>query len=336
AAGGLGYLALQAGGQMPQAALVFAMAMGFSASVGFGVAADFARYFALGHSHLHATAAAGHAAIAPGAFAILTGVAYFAVNSFNTNYNAVDWSALWVGFASLVIGVAVAVCAVVGSIALSAQNEQNAVDENHRQRLFAKAWKPVRLAAPPATAAAVVAIAAVFGLIAVFEAGAPNMWSLSVFLFLVWIAAGVCFVSLRAAIFIVLLLSFAIFLTGYVYAIAGLPPIALSEKLLALAFCAIALGHLSVGWRDAADVWTRASDVAESALSDGAGRYLYAIAVGAASLLVAAAALSWPQGAASALYLVISAAFIAILAPPMMIALSARLGGAPHQLDADL
>jgi len=174
---------------------------------------------------------------------------------------------------------------------------------------------------------AVTAIAAVLGILALFEAGFASPFSILSFFALIVFASAVSFVSIRTSILIIALLGFGVVAAGYLYAIIGTALPALPERLVALTLCAVALGNLTISWRDAGDHWHSARDIAENALSDGLRRFLYMIGVGAVSLFVSSQTFQWQAGAFAAQYLLVTGFFSLLLAPAMMISMSARAKG---------
>lgn len=179
---------------------------------------------------------------------------------------------------------------------------------------------------PAQTALAATAIAGVLAVVALFEAGLAAPVSFLVFLGGVWAAAALTFVSLRTSLLIAGLLFASAIFADYGYSLFGAEGPGPLERFTALTLTAIALAQLTVSWRDAGDVWRNARDVAQNAMAGGARRFLLALGVGAASLVVAAQSFGWPEGFDAAAYFLAAGAVSLILSPVMMIALSARTG----------
>ncbi len=325
AVGGAGYLALENLWGSPQGATAIAFALAIGVGAGVSIGADFAKYFAGGAEQKRAAAAGGHSAVAIAAFSLLVVGAFFAVQTFDANFGAVEWRIVWAGITASATAIIAVLITVTGTLAMTPISEQAAVDENYRRIWFSASWRPIRMALPTTTATAVIAIAGVFVIIALFEAGFSAPISLSLFFVLIWAAAAIAFVSLRTSLLIVLLLAVSAILADYTYLIFSLPIPGLAERLAGLALCAIALGHMTVSWRDASEVWRNARDVTENALSDGLRRYLFIVGAGAASLFVSAQSFGWDAGLATTAYFMITAFISLILAPAMMTAMSARI-----------
>ncbi|GEM_PF-1631894 len=323
-AGGAGYLTLEAVWGTKEGALAVSLALALGAGTGVSVGADFARFFSAGEPHKHACAAAGHSAVATAAFSLLAVAAFFGVQTFNANFGSVQWNVLWAGVTMASAAMVAALFAVTGTLSMAAISEQAAVNENRRRQWFAAAWRPMRRILPVTTAVAVTAIAGVAVVVAVFEAGFSTPVAVSVFFLLIWLAAAVAFVSLKTSILIMALLGAGAVLTGYFYAALSLELPGLPERLGALALCAAALGHLTVSWRDAGDVWRNPRDVAENALGDGVRRFAVMIGVGAGAFFVSAHSFVWEGGYGALLYFLTAAFFSLLLAPAVMMTLSAR------------
>lgn len=321
AAGAAGYLALE-GLLTSETAAIIAVALAIGGSIGADVSAEFSKHFAKGV--VAPAAAAGHSAIAPAVFSVLTVSAYLGVQTIHSNFGAIEWPVLWGGTAAALLTAAGALVGVSGSLSLTRLSEQAAVDENRRRQWFSAAWRPMRRLLPATTALAATAIAGVVVVIAVFEAGLDTPVNVFAFLALVWAAAALAFVSLRTSILIVVIVFAATLLTGYLYSVLSWTIPALPERLAALTLTAIGLAHLTMSWRDAGEVWRNPRDIAENAMSDGMRRLLLTLGLGAASLIVAAYSFDWIGGVYTAAYYAIMSGISLILAPPMMIAMSAK------------
>ena len=324
AVGGAGYLAIEALWGLKAGAIAVALALTVGVGIGVSIGADFARFFAGGASQKNAAAGAGHNAIAISAYSLLVVAAYFAVQSFDANFGAVEWRIVWAGITASAAAIIAVLVIVTGSLVLFRLSEQVAVDENYRRLWFAANWRPVRLALPPTTAGAVTAIAGVFVVIALFEAGFAAPLSLAAFFALVWLAAIITFVSLRTSILIVALLAVSAVLSDYVYAIFALETPALAERLAGLAFSALAIGHMMVSWRDAGDNFRNPRDVTEYALNDGLRRFLFVVGGGAAAIFVSLQSFAWHGGLASIAYFLMTSMVALILAPAMMMTVSTQ------------
>ena len=309
---------------------VGAMAAGIGLSIGIGtginVAADFAAIFATGEKRKHAAAAAGHRAIAPSAFSLIAIASFMAIYSYTDNFGAIDPAVVWAGVTVGSGAMITALVAVTGGLSLSPIGEQAALDENRRRQWFSARWRPVRLALPASTAAATVAIAGIFLVIALFENGVDAPVRLAAFIALIWIGAGLTFVSIRTSLLIAFLLLVSAIIADYALSIVGLTKIAFNEKLAALTLTAVALGHMTVSWRDASEQCHNARDIVENALSDGLRRFLFIAGTGAVSLYIAERSFAW-HGAHSTIIYFLSTSLIAlIIAPSAMTAMSARFG----------
>lgn len=327
AAGGAGYLALEGLLSLPAAAIAITLALTVGATTGLNVAADFAKHFAKGATGQDAAAAACHGAIAPTVFAILAVAAMFVVETLNANFGAVQWNVLWAGVSVSLLAAATALVAVTAGLALEHISEQVAVDENKRREWFGRAWRPIRRILPATTALAGTAIAGVFVVIAAFEAGVNAPVNFILFFVIIGVAAALAFVSVRTSLLIVAMLLTSALLTDFVYAVFGAATPALSERLAAMTLTAIALSQLTVSWRNAGEVWRNARDIAQNAMADGLHRFLAATGLGAASLIAVAQSFGWEGGFAAAAYFVATGVISVILAPIMMVAMSAKTGG---------
>ncbi|CAK9042049.1 Uncharacterized protein SCF082_LOCUS24236 [Durusdinium trenchii] len=294
--GAAGHFAVEAMLASPEGAGAVAIALATGASIGAGVSADFSKFFAKGFSRRRAAAAAGHAAVAPIMFTVLAVASLFAVQSINANFGVIEWRIIWPGLTAVMASSIGAMIAVAGALSIEEISEMVAVDENRRRQWFSASWRPFRRLLPVTTSLAVAAIAGVVAVIAVFEAGFAAPVSLIAFFVLIAFAAGISFVSFRTSIMIAGLLGFSALLAGYGYQALGLSLPPLLERLIALTIGAVALGHLTVSWRDAGDQWRNARDVVENALSDGLRRYLFLVGAGAVSLFVSSQTFSWPGG----------------------------------------
>ena len=323
-AGAAGVLALETLLPGAQGAAAAAVALAAGATIGAGVSADFSIHFARGANAQTAAAAGGHAAIAPSMFAVLTVAALFALQTLSANFGAVAWSVLWGGAASALFAATVSLVIVTASLSLSARGERIAVEENRRRQWFAAAWRPVRRALPASSALAGAAIAGVAVVVALFEAGLAAPFSILPFLAVIWAAAALVFVSLRTSVLIAVILFASTALADYAYAMVGYPAPALLERLCALTLTAIALGQLTVSWRNAGDLWRNARDIAQNAMSDGLRRFLMTLGTGAASLIVTAHSFGWAEGYAAVAYFLATGAVSLLLAPVLMVAMSAK------------
>jgi len=318
-----GYLALD-GMLIPAAAAGLAVALAIGVTVGADVSAEFSKLFAQGAAHKTAAAAAGHAAVAPAAFSVLATGALLSVQTIHTNFGAIEWPALWGAAAAALLAAVMALIGVTGSLSVTVFGEQVAVDENRRRQWFTTSWRPMRRLLPATTALAATAIAGVVVVVAIFEAGVAAPMSLLFFLVLIWGAAALAFVSLRTSILIVAIVFVATLMAGYFYAVMGWPLPELPERLTGLTLAAISLGHLTVSWRDAGEIWRNTRDITENAMSDGMRRFLLTLGLGAASLVVAAYSFGWAEGIGTAVYLIVTSGVSLLLAPMMMIAMSAK------------
>lgn len=324
AGGGAGYLALSSLWGSQQGAVAVALALALGMGVGVSVSANFTNYFTEGANRRRAAAAAGHGAVAISAYSLIVTAAYFIVQTFDSNFGAVDWRIVWAGVTASAAALIAALVTTTAGLAKAPISEQAAVDENYRRVWFSATWRPIRAVLPSTTAGAVSAIALVMVVVAMFEAGFKAPVSISLFLLFVWLAAIVSFVSIRTSVLIVLLVAISAVLADYAYAVLGAAPPALATRLGGLAFCAVAVAHMTVSWRDASEIWRNARDIAEHALNDGLRRYLFLVAGGAAALYVSAISFEWPAGIPMIVYFLTTALISLALAPALMIALSAR------------
>ena len=324
AAGAMGYLALEGILFSPLSAGGLTIALAGGICIGAGVGADYAQLFAKGLAPRAAAAAAGHAALAPAAFTILAAAAYAMIVTLEFNYGAVDWRIFLGVVAAALFTSATVLVGATAALALMRPSEQIAVDENHRRQRFFESWRPFRRRLPVTTASAASVIVGVLVIIAAFEVGIRDAMSLAMFLALILVASGAAFVSVRTSFLIVVILFASTVFAGYVFAITGLTLPSLSERFAALTLAAIALSQLTLSWRNAGDIWRNARDIAQNAMCDGLRRFLIALGVGAATLIAVAHAFEWEAGVATAGYFAVVAAIGQILAPVMMVALSAQ------------
>ena len=319
-----GYFAVESMLMTAEGAGIAALALAAGASIGAGVSADFSRYFARGFSRRRAAAAAGHAAVAPIMFTLLAVGILLGIQTINANFGAIEWRVIWPGLTAILAATIGAMIAVAGALSIDDASEMVAVDENRRRQWFKNSWAPVRRLLPVTTSLATMAIAGVISVIAIFEAGFAAPVSLIIFFVLIAIAAGLSFVSIRISLMVAGLLGFGALITGYGYAIFGLTLPSLLDRMLALTLCAVALGHLTVSWRDASDHWRDARDIAENALSDGLRRFLFLVGTGVVALFTASQTFHWPGGAKAAGYFLSTAFLSVLLVSPVMIVMSAR------------
>lgn len=325
AAGACGYLAMEGLLTGPEGAMATALGLTLGVGAGVNVAADFAKIFAAGAGRKRAAAAAGHGAVAPSAFALMIIAIFFTLHSFTVNFGAVDWGVVWAGVTIAAASTLTALVAVTGGLSLSRINEQAAADENRRAVWFRKRWRPLRMALPPTTATAVVAIAGIFVVIAVFEAGFSDPVRFCIFIALVWAAAAIAFVSVRTSALIALLLTVGAIIADYAVAVLGVTAPSPGERLAALTLTAAALGAMTVSWRDAGEQWRNARDVVENALGDGLRRFLFTVGAGAASFFVAMNVFAWDGGVSAIIYFLLASLTALALAPAAMTAMSARI-----------
>ncbi len=324
-AGAAGYLALEGYLGGPSGAVAVSLALTLGVGTGVNVAADFSNFFTEGDNRRRAAAAAGHSAVAPSAFALMALVIFFLVRSFTIDAGSIDWRLVWAGFTVSAAAVGTGLVAVVGGLVLSDINERAALDENRRRQWFSARWRPLRLALPTTTAVAAIAIAAIFVVIAAFEVGVVAPIRFAVFMLLLCVAAALSFVSVRTSTLIAVILTASAILADYVIAIVGVAAPTTEDRFAALTLGAVALGALTVSWRDAGETWRNARDIVENALSDGLRRYLFIVGAGAASLFVTMYALQWSGALPTIIYFLAVALIGLILAPPAMTAMSARL-----------
>lgn len=325
AGGACGYLALHDLLGTTYGSMAAGVALAMGVGTGINVAADFTTLFAAGEARKHAAAAAGHRAVAPTVFSLLAIASFMAIYSHGENFGAIDPGVVWAGITVGSGAMITALVAVTGGISLSPIGEQTALDENRRRQWFSAHWRPVRLALPASTATATVAIAGILLVIALFENGVDKPVKLAAFIILTWIGAGIAFVSIRTSLLIALLLLVSAILADYALGVIGTGVIGFGEKLAALTLTAVALGHMTVSWRDASGQWYNARDIVENALSDGLRRFLFITGPGAVSLYIAQRSFAW-QGAEGAIIYFLSVSLIALaLAPPAMTAMSARI-----------
>ncbi len=322
-AGAAGLLAFEGLLHAPASAAALSVALAAGVVGGVGVGADYAGGFARGATGPAAASRGGHAGLAPAMFAILAVCVFFALYSWRANFGAVDWPVLWAAAAAALLTCVASLMLVAAALSVSQHSEQVAVDENRRREWFARVWAPVRRLVPAQTALAATAITGVLAVVAMFEAGLAAPGSFLVFLGGVWAAAALAFVSLRASLLIAALLFASAIFADYGYSLAGAAAPDLLARFTALTLAAIALAQLTVSWRDASDVWRNARDIAQNAMAGGLRRFLLALAAGAASLVVAAYSFAWPDGFGAAAYFLATGAISLVLAPVMMIALSA-------------
>lgn len=325
--GGLGYFAMQASLGSSLSAASAAIALTGGVTVGAGVGADFAKYFARGMTPRDAAAAAGHGGVAPAAFAVLAAAIHAGIVTFHANFGQVDAASVFAAGAITLLASVMALAGTTSALALLRPGEQTAVDENRRRQRFAESWKPMRKLLPSTTALAVSAIAGIIIVIAGFEVGIDDAASLLVFLALMLAVSGLAFVSIRTSLLIAALLFSSAVFANYVYAIFDFLLPARPERFAALALASIAFSQITVSWRNAGDIWRNARDVAQNAMCDGLRRFLIALGAGAAAFVAASAAFMWEEAAGAAAYFITLSCIGLLLAPALMVALSARTQG---------
>ena len=324
-AGAAGYLALEGILRAPSGAVAVALALTIGVGAGVNVASDFSKFFAEGENRLRAAAAAGHSAVAPSAFSLMTLIISFFFYSVTIGDGSPDVRLIWAGFTTAAAAIGTALVSVVAGLVLSDINEREAVEENRRRQWFAMRWRPLRMALPATTATAGIAIAGIFFVIAAFEVGVVAPVRFSIFILLLCMAAALSFVSVRTSILLALNLTASALLADYAISLIGVSAPATEDRFAALGLSAIALGALTVSWRDAGEQWRNARDIVENALSDGLRRYLFIVGAGAVSLFVSMHALSWSGALPTMIYFLMVSLIALIIAPAAMIAMSARL-----------
>ena len=317
---GLNALALSEHTHLLVAIAALTMTIGYG--VGAGVAADFIKYFTNGATWRAAAVSAGHGGVAVSTFAIVMTAVTIAILSYHTNYQSIDWRFVWVGVTGTSLAVIGGLFSVSGGLALSTPSESVAEIENRKRRRFRYGWRPFRMALPPASALGSVLIVLVLAILLVVEAGIPYAVIHAIFLALVWISALVIFVSVRAATFIALLLASAGVMSDGLFVMLDTPVDALEVRFIGFGFAAIFLSQLTLSWREARDNWHSARDVAENALSDGAGRFALNTGVGIAVIYLVADVLAWSSGMDLVCYLAAMSFFSIALAPAFMTTLS--------------
>lgn len=320
--GAAGYLALEGYLGASGGAVAVALALTVGVGTGVNVAADFSTLFAEGEHRRRAAAAAGHSAIASSVFALMALGGFFVIYAYTANADAIDWVFVWVGFSTAAAAVGAALVAVVGGLVLSDINERTALDENRRRQWFAARWRPLRLALPAISAMAAIAVTAILVVIAAFEVGVTAPVRFAIFIAVIMIAAALSFVSVRTSLLIAGILAATAFLADYVIAIVGVAAPAAQDRFAALTLGAVALGALSVSWRDAGETWRNARDVVENALSDGLRRYLFIVGAGAASLFATLHALQWAGALPTLIYFLCVALIGLLLAPAAMMVMT--------------
>ncbi|WP_425409380.1 hypothetical protein [Hyphococcus sp.] len=324
AVGGLGVFAIQDILTSPLSAASVAIALAGGVTIGAGIGADFAQYFAKGMTPRKAAAAAGHGGVAPAAFCVLVAAAYAALTSFHANFGRINIMDVASAGSVVLLASLMALVGTTSALALRGAGEQTAVDENRRRQRFVESWKPVRKLLPSTTAFAVSAIAAIMVVIAGFEVGVETPGSLLAFIVVVLCVSGLAFVSIRTSLLIAVLLLLSTLFAHYLYEIFSLPKPDAPARFAALALAAIAFSQITVSWRNAGDIWRNARDVAQNAMCDGLRRFLVSLGAGSAALVASSAAFMWSEGGVTAAYLIIICSIGLLLSPAFMIALSAR------------
>ena len=324
ACGAIGYFAISESFTSPLLAPVIAFSVCAGATIGFGVAFDYAENFAKGATRLNSVGAAAHSALAPTAFAIMAGAAIFATVIFRTGLGVIDWSLLWPSFSAILFVLFFAVIGVGGSLALTSTTEQVAVDENYLRRWFSLAWRPLRFALPPSSALAASAIAAIIAVIAFVDASIAAPILMLVAISFIAVAALVAFVSIRTSLLLVAVLAVSGLLARYVYALWNIPVPAVEFQLLVLAVIAVAIVQIAGGWRDANAKMRNARDIAEAAMASGFRKFLAGVGTSAAFMGVIDLTLANAPTYSVISFFVVNAAICLLLLPPMMAALSAQ------------
>ncbi|NNE40295.1 MAG: hypothetical protein HKN14_05185 [Marinicaulis sp.] len=323
----IGYLLIEGFFDENQTGVFVALAITAGLVVGASVSADFLRAFAAGARWKIAAANGGHGGVAPAAYCILIAASLGVVETLQSNFGAPDWRLIWAGVTGVAVASAASLFAVAGGLSLSTPNEIAAEMENRRQRAFRNSWRPIKLVLPVATGIAAVAITGIFIVISVFNAGVPAAGSQAIFFALIWCSAAIVFVSIRTATLVIALLAAGALLSDYLYSILHLARPELLSRLSAYSFAAIALGLMTLSWRDMREYWLNAREVAENALNDGARRFILAIGYSVISIFVVSRIIEWPGANALIAYLLSLAFFSAVLAPAFMTAMSVRLTG---------
>ena len=321
----MGYLLIEGFFDEIQTGVFAALAITVGLVVGVSVSADFLRAFAAGARWKTAAANGGHGGVAPAAYCILIAASLGVVETLQSNFGALDWRLIWAGVTGVAVAAAASLFAIVGGLSLTTPNEIAAEIENRRHRAFRNSWRPVKLVLPTATAIAAAAITGIFIVLSVFNAGVPAAGSQAIFFALIWCSAAIVFVSIRTATLVIALLAAGALLSDYLYSILQITRPDLLSRLSAYSFAAIALGVMTLSWRDMREYWLNAREVAENALNDGARRFILAIGFSVISIFVVSRVIAWPGANALIAYLLSLALFSAVLAPAFMTAMSARL-----------
>ncbi|WP_411817759.1 hypothetical protein [Hyphococcus sp. DH-69] len=322
--GAIGFLALVDLLQVSFAAPLLTLYLVGGLCVGMSVAAEFAQLFAKGYSARGAAGAAGHAALAPGSFCILSTLAYGIVMSLELNLGELDLQTIaFISIATVLVAAMSLICST-GALALLRHTEQVAVDENYRRQRFAESWRPMRRLLPGSTAIAGSAIIGVLVVVSGFETGIADPLSFFLFIGLIMIASGAAFVSVRTSSLIAIMLFVSAIFAALAYQAIGIELPTLQDRLLAQTLAGMSFAQITVSWRNAGDIWRNARDITQNAMSDGLRRFVFLASVSVSALIVSSIAMSWPNGLALVSYFAVIVAIGLIISPILMVALSAQ------------
>lgn len=325
AAGAAGLLRFE-GVPLDQIGVATGLGVALGVVVAIGVIADHAALFARGADQRRAAGLAARQGAAFALFAILVAAAAFPLRAAVSPLGGEILDLVWAAGAATALSVVCALLITAGALSLHRPTEALAVAENARTQAQRRFWRPLRKILPVRSAMAAVAIVGIVLVVASFELVLAPTWREAAFVGVAAGAAAMAFFSLRAGLFVLAALVAASVLSMWVSAGLDMAPPAPPMNSAALTLAVIVFGQLGLAWRDARSPRLNARETMEMAMTDGMGRFVVGLSAGSAALYATGVSGAAPQGAAAAGYALCLGLVGALLAPPLMTALSGLTG----------
>lgn len=329
ASAGLSIVALETArlGPIPSSGAALAFACGAGAALCVQIAAAFSREFAEGADNFDAAAKAAKGAAAPAIFAIVVGGAALALCAFEADQDGPGvLAAGWIAAAAAAFHAACAICFLAGALALKAETERTAVDENRRRAALRPLLAAVRNLLPPSSAIAFSAIFLIIAVVAAFEANVSASAGEIALITVVAVAAALSFVSLGTALMAALFTAAAARIAVWGVELSGFSPPSETARIVATGLAAVLTAGLFLAWRDRRNPRRKTREVVRMALADSL--FAYAAAATLAVCAVAASDIAglWSEGVEAALFAGLMTAIGFIASPPLMTAVGALFG----------
>jgi hypothetical protein len=212
------------------------------------------------------------------------------------------------------------------ALSLAPASEKIATMENLRFEMLGTSLMRLRGVLSPANSIAFVLIAAITSVVAAFEN--PDILIARELLFCVAVAvvAGLLYLSIRAAIFLGILLVLLLLVGGASASFFGLMPAAPADRLAVISLAALNFAQMALVWRLERHPRRNAVQVAQRATSLYMPVYFLTAILTATLLLGAQMTGLWLAAGPSLVYFLYIAFLGAVLTPPFMVALGAAFG----------